>query len=117
MEGRTMSEIAGEPNVRFDVDRQAAGTINNIGGDQTFNVKGAGSGRVAIVGRCVWAAGLSVFFVGLGVLALVAVRTEHKVQPDWGNFTHPASYYVAGPWHAAVILLGAGLVVSRFGRV
>ncbi|MGN6378269.1 MAG: hypothetical protein ACTHNU_04905, partial [Gaiellales bacterium] len=84
-----MSEIAGEPHVRFDVDSQSGGTISNIGGDQTINYAGPGSGRVAVIGRSVWAAGLGVFFIGLGVLAIAAVQSEHKLQPDWGNLSSP----------------------------
>jgi hypothetical protein len=116
MEGRTVSAIAGEPNVRFDVDSQAGGTINNIGGDQTVNVTGPGSGRFAAIARWVWAVGLAVFFAGLAVMAVAIVQAEDKVQRDWGSL-EPYHHYVPALWEPAVILLCVGFVVSRFGKL
>ena len=101
--------------VTFDIESQAAAAITNIGGNQTVY---AGEKR-SPVPRLVAVLGLLLSLTGLGLLVLTGIRTADALLAS--NFwpSDPAYYTdaVAGTWPPAVVLLVAGIVVSRIGRV
>jgi hypothetical protein len=101
--------------VTFDIEAQAAAAITNIGGDQTVY---AGERRSRIP-RIVSVIGLAASLSGLGLLVLTGVRTAdtllaaHTWPSNWDYYTGA----VAETWLPAVILLAAGIVLSRLGRI
>jgi hypothetical protein len=101
--------------VTFEIETQAAAAINNIGGDQTIY---AGERR-SPVPRVVSVFGLLVSLAGLGLLVLTGIRTADTLLAS--NFwpAEPGYYTdaVANTWLPAVILLVAGIVLSKVGRV
>ena len=101
--------------VTYDIETQAAAAITNIGGDQTVY---AGERR-SPVPRLVSALGLILSLTGLGLLVLTGTRTADVLLES--NFwpSDPAYYTdaVADTWLPAVILLIAGIVLSKVGRV
>jgi hypothetical protein len=101
--------------VTYDIETQAAAAINNIGGDQTIY---AGEPRSAVP-RLVSVLGLVLSLAGLGLLVLTGIRTADTLLAS--NFwpLAPAYYTDAVPstWRPAVILLVAGIVLSKVGRV
>ena len=101
--------------VTFDIETQAAAAITNIGGDQTVY---AGERR-SPAPRMVSVLGLLLWLAGLGLLVLTGIRTADTLLAS--NFwpSDPAYYTdaVAGTSLPAVILLVAGIVLSKFGRV
>jgi hypothetical protein len=103
-------------HVSFEVDDQAAGTINNIGGDQRIQV-GDGPSTYRTVASWVTAAGTAVVLAGLGFLIASIVQTVQAIlpMPPWPE--SPYTQYVSALWVPAVILLGAGTVLVRLGRV
>jgi hypothetical protein len=101
--------------VRFDVDRQTAANINNVGGDQTVNISTPG-GRAATVGRWMASVGLAFSLGGIGLLGLTIAHTAQAVQAA-SPAQQPYTQYVVSTWQPAVILLCVGLVVSRYGRL
>jgi len=101
--------------VTFDIDTQAAAAITNVGGDQTIY---AGERR-SRVPRLVSVLGLALWLTGLGLLVLTGIRTANTLLANdfWPSRT---SYYtgaIADLWRPAVLLFGAGIVVSLLGRV
>jgi hypothetical protein len=102
--------------VRFDVERQTAASINNVGGDQTVTITAPDGGRTATVGRWMAAVGLLFSLGGLGLLGLTIARTAEAVQAA-SPAQRPYSQYLVSTWQPAVILLCVGLVVSRYGRL
>ena len=101
--------------VTFDIETQAAAAITNIGGDQTVY---AGERR-SPVPRLIAVLGLVLSLAGVGLLVLTGTRTADTLLAS--NFwpSDPAYYTdaVAGTWPPAAVLLVAGIVVSRVGRV
>jgi hypothetical protein len=102
--------------VRFDVERQTAASINNVGGDQTFNISSPDGGRTATVGRWMGAVGLLFWLGGLGLLGLTIARTAQAVQAA-SPAEQPYTQYIASTWQPAVILFCVALVMSRYGRL
>ncbi len=100
--------------VTFEIETQAAAAITNIGGDQTVY---AGERR-SRVPRLVSVFGLLLSLAGLGLLVLTGMRTADTLLAS--NFwpSEPGYYTdaVAGTWLAAVILVVAGIVLSKVGR-
>ncbi len=100
--------------VTFDIETQAAAAITNIGGDQTVYA----SERRSHVPRLVSILGLLLSLAGLGLLVLTGMRTAETLLAS--NFwpSEPGYYTdaVAGTWLPAVILLVAGIVLSKVGR-
>ena len=101
--------------VTFDIETQAAAAITNIGGDQTVY---AGERR-SPVPHLVSVFGLLLSLAGLGLLVLTGIRTADVLLAS--NFwpSDPGYYTdaVANTWLPAVILLVAGIVLSKVGRV
>ena len=103
--------------VTFDIQAQAAAAITNIGGDQTVY---AGERRSRIP-RIVSVIGLLASLTGLGLLVWTGVETASTLL-DENTWSSNWEYYKdvvagTGTWLPAVILLGAGIVLSRLGRV
>jgi hypothetical protein len=103
--------------VTFDVETQTAAAITNIGGDQTVY---AGVRRSRIP-RIVSVIGLLASLTGLGLLVWTGAETASTLL-DNNTWSSNWEYYkdvVAGTGTLlpAVILLGAGIVLSRLGRV
>lgn len=101
--------------VTFEIEAQAAAAITNIGGDQTV-ITGE---RRSSVPRLVSIFGLVLSLGGLGFLVLTGIRTADTLLAS--NFwpSDPGYYTeaIAGTWLPAVILLVAGIVLSKVGRV
>src|SRR5690348_12473126 len=97
----------------FDLQSQTAGTITNVGGDQ-ITVRGKG-GRTQTVGRIVAALGLVLVFVGLGLLGYTAVFAVQQALPI-AQAPTDVSDYLAATLRPGATCLGAGIVLSRFGR-
>jgi hypothetical protein len=108
---------ASNADTRFDIDRQIGESINNVGGNQTFNI-GRG-GRSEVVGKALGVLGLVLSLGGLALLVSVAVTTTQSVLDavENGGAEAPYTQYLASTWAPAVALLVAGIVVKRLGRV
>jgi hypothetical protein len=99
----------------FDIETQAAAAITNVGGNQTVY---ADKPRSRIP-RIVSVIGLLASLSGLGLLVLTGVRTANELLAA-NTWPSSSAYYtdaVPETWLPAVILLGAGIVLSRLGRV
>jgi hypothetical protein len=103
----------------FDVASQSAQTISNVGGNHNVYVDGARPSRTKTVARAIWAVGLASLFAGVGVLVLAGVDTAHNVfvANDAEGISEPYTQYIAATWVPAVVLLAAGVVLTRFGKV
>ena len=101
--------------VTYDIETQAAAAITNIGGDQTVY---AGERR-SHVPRLVSVLGVLLSLAGLGLLVLTGIRTADTLLASDFWPSEPGYYTdaVASTWQPAVILLVAGIVLSRVGRV
>lgn len=101
--------------VTFDIETQAAAAITNIGGDQKVY---AGERR-SPVPRMVSVLGLLVSLGGLGLLVLTGIRAADTLLAINYWPLAPAYYTdaVGGTWQPAVILVVAGIVLSKVGRV
>lgn len=108
---------ASNADTRFDIDRQLGESINNVGGNQTFNI-GTG-GRSAVVGKVLGLLGLALSLGGVALLVSVAVATTQNVLDavENGGAEPPYTQYLASTWSLALALLVAGIVVKRLGRV
>jgi hypothetical protein len=101
--------------VTYEIETQAAAAITNIGGDQTVY---SGERRSPIP-RLLSLAGLTLSFSALGLLVYTGIGTANELL---ANDSRPSDigYYtdaIASTWQPAVILLVAGIVLSRVGRV
>jgi hypothetical protein len=108
---------ASNADTRFDIDRQMGESINNVGGNQTFNI--GSRGRSEVVGKALGVLGLVLSLGGLALLVSVAVTTTQSVLDAVKNGGAEAPYteYLASTWPPAVALLVAGIVFKRLGRV
>jgi hypothetical protein len=94
----------------FQVPSQSGGAINNVGGNLYM---GEGRRRSASIGRVVAAVGLALLFAGLFLAGAAGVAVYRDT--DWSaEAIDPAipGYAV----HAGVLLV-AGVVLNRFGRL
>jgi hypothetical protein len=101
--------------VTFEIETQAAAAITNIGGDQTVY---AGE-RQSPIPRLLSLSGLVLSLTALGLLVYTGITTANELLANdfWPS---DVDYYrgtVEGTWLPAVILLVAGVVSSRIGRV
>jgi len=94
----------------FEVPSQSGGAINNVGGNLYV---GAGRRRGAAIGRAVAALGLALFFAGMFLVGVVGIAVYQDT--DWAA----AAIDVAVPGYAlhAGLLVAAGIVLNRFGRL
>jgi hypothetical protein len=101
--------------VTYDIETQAAAAITNIGGDQTVY---AGERRSPIA-RLLSLTGLTLSLTALGLLVYTGVNTANELLASDFWPLAPAYYTdaIASTWQPAVILLVAGIVLSRVGRV
>ena len=101
--------------VTYDIESQAAAAITNIGGDQTVY---AGERRSPIP-RLLSLAGLTLSLTALGLLVYTGIETANELLADDSWPSDPGYYTdaIAGTWQPGVILLVAGIVLSRVGRV
>ena len=110
-----MSSSEAEP--AFDIERQLAQNISNIGGNQTIQY-GDRSGA-ARIGKVMAVLGLLLSLAGLALLVGVAVTTTQNVLDarHASGVETPYTQYLASGWPVAVGVLVAGLVVNRFARI
>ena len=95
---------------RFEVPSQAGGSIANVGGN--LYVGGERARRVSL-GPVVAALGLALVVVALLLLGFAGAAVYRDT--DWtAEVVDPVVPGYAVP---AAILLGAGIVVNRFGRI
>ena len=107
----TMSGKAQQGNgVDYEIADQTGEWINNVGGDQYFGDKPR---RSASIGRALAAFGLALFFAGLFMLAAAAL----DVYKETNGFAERASAVVPGYAIPAAVLVVAGIVLNRFGRL
>ena len=106
-----------EAKTAFEIARQSAQKISNIGGNQTINY--GDRSRAARIGKVLAALGLVLFLVGLALLVPIGVATTQNVLADVhaGGVEPPYTQYLASSWPAAVGLLMGGLVVNRFAQI
>jgi hypothetical protein len=101
--------------VTYDIETQAAAAITNIGGDQTVY---AGERRSPIP-RLLSLTGLTLSLTALGVLLYTGIDTAKELlaNDSWPSEVDSYADAIASTWQPAVILLVAGIVLSRVGRV
>ena len=103
-----------EAKTVFEIARQSAQNISNVGGNQTINY--GDRSRAARIGKVLAALGLVLFLVGLALLVPIGVETTQEVLAA-GEVEAPYTQYLASGWPAAVGLLMGGLVVNRFAQI
>ncbi|MGH3011690.1 MAG: hypothetical protein ACRDMY_07605 [Gaiellaceae bacterium] len=96
--------------VRYSIADQSGEWVNNVGGNQYFGPKPR---RSASIGRALAALGLAFFFAGLFMLGAAA----QKVYETTGGFSETDAVAVPGYAIPAGILVIAGIVLNRFGRL
>ena len=101
--------------ITFDIETQAAAAITNIGGDQRVYT----AERRSRAPRGISVIGLLASLSGLGLVVWTGVETASTLvaAKDWTSNPDHYTARVAWTWLPAVILLGAGIVLSRLGRV
>ena len=106
-----------EAKTVFEIARQSAQSISNVGGNQTINY--GDRSRAARIGKVLAALGLVLFLVGLALLVPIGVATTQEVLAagDAGGVETPYTQYLASSWPAAVGLLMGGFVVNRFAQI
>ena len=106
-----------EAKTVFEIARQSAQSISNVGGNQTINY--GDRSRAARIGKVLAALGLVLFLVGLALLVPIGVATTQNVLDAVhdGGVQTPYTQYLASSWPAAVGLLMGGFVVNRFAQI
>ena len=99
----------------FEIARQSAQNISNVGGNQTINY--GDRRRAARIGKVLAALGLVLFLVGLALLVPIGVETTQEVLAAGDGVEAPYTQYLASGWPAAVGLLMGGFVVNRFAQI
>ncbi|HSC02816.1 MAG TPA: hypothetical protein VLC49_05835 [Solirubrobacteraceae bacterium] len=101
----------------FDVNRQSAQNISNVGGDQTIYY--GDRGRASRAGKLLAALGLSLSLAGLALLVVFGVMTAHSVlqAANNGGVEKPYTQYLPSAWPAAIGLILSGFVVNRVARI
>jgi hypothetical protein len=124
--GRTTVQQVLEPPERaaapsdattFDVGRQSAQSISNVGGDQTIYY-GEGN-RASRAGKLLAAVGLMLSLAGLALLVVFGVMTAHNVLDAGhnGGVQKPYTQYLPSAWPGSVGLIVSGFVVNRVARI
>lgn len=106
--------MSGKPHdqtgTAFEVPSQVGGSIANVGGNVYV---GGERGRSVSAGRAIAALGLALFFSGLVLLGLAGEAVYRET--DWAaDVIDPVVPGYAVP---AAILVLAGIVLNRFGRL
>ena len=106
-----------EAKTVFEIARQSAQSISNVGGNQTINY--GDRSRAARIGKVLAALGLVLCLVGLALLVPIGVATTQNVLDavHAGGVQTPYTQYLASSWPAAVGLLVGGFVVNRFAQI
>lgn len=101
----------------FDVDRQSAQSISNVGGDQTIYY--GDRSRASRAGKLLAALALLLSLAGLALLVVFGVMTAHSVlqAANNGGVAKPYTQYLPSAWPAAVGLILSGFVVNRVARI
>ena len=94
----------------YEIADQSGEWINNVGGNQYFGDKPR---RSASLGRALAALGLALFFAGLFMLGAAAL----EVYEATNGLAETASVVVPGYAIPAGMLVVAGIVLNRFGRL
>ena len=103
--------------VTYDIETQAAAAITNIGGDQTVY---AGERRSPVPRLVSVLRALYSRWPRLGLLVLTGIRDRERRFSRATSGPRSPGYYtdaIASTWQPAVILLVAGIVLSKIGRV
>jgi hypothetical protein len=109
---RREEKVVGE--VTFEIDRQLAGAITNVGGDQNTFLGETQSRGVAIA-RAIATLGLITSVTGFGFLIVGGVETARVLPPpDWAQYN---DYVATNRLTVAAILIVAGIVVGKIGRL
>jgi hypothetical protein len=109
---RREEKVVGE--VTFEIDRQLAGAITNVGGDQNTFL-GDTDGRGAVIARAIATVGLMISVTGLGFLVVGGIETGRALPPpDWAQYN---DYVATNRLTVAVILIVAGIVIGKIGRL
>ena len=104
-----------EAKTVFEIARQSAQSISNVGGNQTINY--GDRSRAARIGKVLAALGLVLCLVGLALLVPIGVATTQEVLVLADEVGPPYTQYLASGWPAAVGLLVGGFVVNRFAQI
>ena len=106
-----------EAKTAFEIARQSAQSISNVGGNQTINY--GDRSRAARIGKVLAALGLVLCLVGLALLVPIGVATTQNVLDavHAGGVETPYTQYLASGWPAAVGLFMGGFVVNRFAQI
>jgi hypothetical protein len=101
----------------FDVDRQSAQNISNIGGDQTIYY--GDRSRASRAGKLLAALGLLLSLAGLALLVAIGVMTAHSVlqAANNGGVEKPYTQYLPSAWPATIGLILSGFIVNRVARI
>jgi hypothetical protein len=101
----------------FDVDRQSAQNISNIGGDQTIFY--GDRSRASRAGKLLATLGLLLSLAGLALLVVFGVMTAHSVlqAAHDGGIEKPYTQYLPSGWPVALALILSGFVVNRVARI
>jgi hypothetical protein len=94
----------------FGISSQSGDLITNVGGDQYI---GERPRRSASIGRALAALGLAFFFAGLFMLAAAGLEVYEATD----GLAETTSVVVPGYAIPAGILVVAGIVLNRFGRL
>ena len=113
----TESAMTSSVDTAFEIDRQSAGNISNVGGDQTIYY--GDRNRSSRWGKLLAAVGLLLSLVGLVLLVVFGVMTAHSVLDAMKNhdFGKPYTQYLPSGWPAAFALIVSGFVVNRVARI
>ena len=109
--------VASSDATTFDVDRQAAQNISNVGGDQTIYY--GDRSRASRAGKLLAALGLLLSLAGLALLIVLGVMTAHSVlqAAHNGGVEKPYTQYLPSAWPGAVGLVLGGFVLNRVARI
>ena len=116
LEPPQMAAASGDATT-FDVERQSAQNISNVGGDQTIYY--GDRSRASRAGKLLATLGLLLSLAGLALLVLFGVMTAHSVlqAAHDGGVEKPYTQYLPSVWPGAVGLILCGFIVNRVARI
>jgi hypothetical protein len=109
--------VASSDTTTFDVDRQSAQNISNVGGDQMIYY--GDHSRASRAGKVLAALGLLLSLAGLALLVVFGVMTAHSVlqAAHNGGVEKPYTQYLPSAWPGAIGLIVSGFIVNRVARI